>query len=200
MTPNFTGRIAEWDREKNYGWIDTEGQRTFLHIRDFAKRHKRPEVGDVVRFTAGTDRKGRTCAKDAEHLNDGGRFTVSNLIFLLGLLVLPLLAAIHLTVDHRLIGGYAVAIAAVTYFLYARDKNLARAKAWRTSETVLHLFELIGGWPGAFVAQRRLRHKCSKPGYQAAFWLIVLAYQYVAFDFLLGWKISRAIESFWNRL
>lgn len=199
MTPNFTGRIVEWDRQKNFGWIETQGQRIFLHIRDFAKRHKPPEVGDVIRFTAGTDRTGRTCAKEAEHVNDGGQFSSSNLIFLLALLVLPLLASLRLAIDLRIIGGYAVVIAAITYFLYAGDKNLARAKAWRTPEGVLHFFELIGGWPGAFVAQRRLRHKCSKPDYQAFFWLIVLAYQYVAFDFLLGWKISKAVESFWSR-
>jgi len=41
----------------------------------------------------------------------------------------------------------------------------------------LHLLELLGGWPGAFLAQRRLRHKCSKRRYQFVFWLIVLAYQ-----------------------
>jgi hypothetical protein len=31
----------------------------------------------------------------------------------------------------------------------------------------------MGGWPGAFVAQRRLRHKCVKRKYQIVFWLIV---------------------------
>lgn len=59
-------------------------------------------------------------------------------------------------------------------------------------EGILHFFELIGGWPGAFVAQRRLRHKCSKPGYQAIFWLIVLMHQYAAFESYQGWKLTRA--------
>ncbi|MEP6686309.1 MAG: DUF1294 domain-containing protein [Verrucomicrobiota bacterium] len=193
MIPNFTGRIVEWDRAKGWGWIDTQGQRIFLHHREFAERHKRPEVGDVIRFTAGTDSNGRFCAKTAVHVNDGGRFSVSNLIFFLGLLVLPSFALVRQAGDLRLIiDGYAVAVATVTYLLYAHDKNRARAKEWRVSEGVLHFFELTGGWPGAFVAQRRLRHKCSKPGYQVVFWLIVLTHQYVALDFLLNWKLSKA--------
>jgi uncharacterized membrane protein YsdA (DUF1294 family) len=52
--------------------------------------------------------------------------------------------------------------------------------------------ELLGGWPGAFLAQRWLRHKCSKGSYQAVFWLIVLAYQFAAFDSLQNWQLSRA--------
>jgi uncharacterized membrane protein YsdA (DUF1294 family) len=57
----------------------------------------------------------------------------------------------------------------------------------------LHLFELIGGWPGAFVAQRHLRHKCSKAAYLVIFWLIVLIYQYAAIDSLFNWKLSRGV-------
>ena len=192
MIPNFIGRIVEWDRAKGWGWIETEGQRIFLHRREFAERHKQPEVGDAIRFTAGTDTKGRICAKTAVHVNDGGRFRVSNLIFLFALLVLPCLALARASVNFQpIIYGFAVVIAAATYLLYAHDKNRARAKDWRVPEGVLHFFELIGGWPGAFVAQRRLRHKCSKRGYQMVFWLIVLTYQYVAFDFLLDWKLSK---------
>ena len=32
----------------------------------------------------------------------------------------------------------------------------------------LHTLELIGGWPAAFLAQRWLRHKCSKRSFQMA--------------------------------
>ena len=51
----------------------------------------------------------------------------------------------------------------------------------------------MGGWPGAFVAQRRLRHKCVKPRYQVTFWLIVALHQYVAFGFLQRWELPLAI-------
>ncbi|HSH15989.1 MAG TPA: DUF1294 domain-containing protein [Verrucomicrobiae bacterium] len=52
----------------------------------------------------------------------------------------------------------------------------------RVSEANLHLLELLGGWPAALLAQRRLRHKCSKGSYQFMFWLIVLGHQFVAGD------------------
>jgi uncharacterized membrane protein YsdA (DUF1294 family) len=35
---------------------------------------------------------------------------------------------------------------------------------------------LLGGWPGALVAQHALRHKRQKRGYLVAFWLIVTAH------------------------
>ena len=31
----------------------------------------------------------------------------------------------------------------------------------------------MGGWPGALLAQDVLRHKTSKPGFLAIFWLMV---------------------------
>jgi hypothetical protein len=34
--------------------------------------------------------------------------------------------------------------------------------------------------------------KCSKRSYQVVFWLIVLAYQFAAFDSLHNWQLSRA--------
>ena len=62
------------------------------------------------------------------------------------------------------------------FLMYARDKLSAIRGGWRMRETSLHLAELLGGWPGAFVAQRTMRHKTVKPSYQAVFWLIVAAH------------------------
>lgn len=81
---------------------------------------------------------------------------------------------------------------AFTYGFYAWDKRRARAGEWRISERMLHLWELIGGWPGAFLAQRRFRHKSAKPSYLFVFWLIVAAHNFAALDWQLDWKLSRA--------
>jgi uncharacterized membrane protein YsdA (DUF1294 family) len=35
----------------------------------------------------------------------------------------------------------------------------------------LHLFGLIGGWPGALLAQNFLRHKSKKWSFQVVFWV-----------------------------
>ena len=75
----------------------------------------------------------------------------------------------------------------------AEDKSKAMSGAWRISENSLHLAELLGGWPGALLAQRGLRHKCSKPSYQSVFWTIVLLYQLAAADLLLDHKLSRLL-------
>jgi uncharacterized membrane protein YsdA (DUF1294 family) len=149
------------------------------------------QVGDRIRFTAGTGPNGKLCALEAAHLSDGGRFGFLALLFLASLLVLPALAIARLPIDLRVVSGYAAAVSIAAYWAYARDK--ARANEWRVSEATLHFLELIGGWPGAFVAQRRLRHKCSKLRYQAVFWAVVVAYQVAAFDSLQSWKFSKAV-------
>jgi uncharacterized membrane protein YsdA (DUF1294 family)/cold shock CspA family protein len=186
-----TARIVEWDDQKGYGFLQVGKGRLFLHRRDFAERHKRPAVDDVIRFTVGVDAQGRTCAKEAVHVNDGGRFTPLALLVLMVLLVLPAIALYRSAADFRWVGAYVLVIGVVSYGSYALDKRRARAKEWRISEAGLHVTELLGGWPGAFIAQRRLRHKVSKRGYQFVFWLIVLAYQFAAFDSLQHWQWSK---------
>jgi uncharacterized membrane protein YsdA (DUF1294 family) len=67
---------------------------------------------------------------------------------------------------------YAV-MSAVAFVFYWRDKRQAQRGRWRVPEATLHAIELFGGWFGAWLAQRVLRHKSSKPGYQLVFWTIV---------------------------
>ena len=135
----LTAKIVEWDDAKGYGFLEVGNQRLFLHRRDFAERHKRPAVGDVITFIGGMDAKGRLCARKAVHANDGGRTTAPALVLLAGLLVLPCLASYRLGVDFRWSGAYAVVLSAISYVSYALDKRRARAKEWRISEAGLHV-------------------------------------------------------------
>ena len=189
---DLTAKIVEWDRRRGYGFLQVGKQRVFLHRHDFVEHHKQPAVGDTVRFMLGKNAKGRTCATNAVHVNDGGRITVLNVLMMVSLLVLPVIALQRRGADFRWVSVYVLVLAVLAYGAYALDKRRARAKEWRLSETGLHLLELLGGWPGAFLAQRRLRHKCSKGSYQVVFWLIVLFYQFVALDSLQNWQLSRA--------
>jgi len=56
---------------------------------------------------------------------------------------------------------------------YGVDKSAAQTGAWRTPESTLHVLALMGGWPGALIAQKILRHKSRKPSFQFAFWVTV---------------------------
>lgn len=69
------------------------------------------------------------------------------------------------------IAGFYLAASVVAFAAYAADKSAARAGRRRTPENTLILLGLIGGWPGALVAQQALRHKTRKTGFLAAFWL-----------------------------
>ncbi len=64
-------------------------------------------------------------------------------------------------------------MSAVTFLVYVLDKGAARRGDQRTPESTLHVLELLGGWPGAFLAQQLIRHKNAKVSYQIVFWLIV---------------------------
>ena len=110
------------------------------------------------------------------------------------LLVFPVLALLQLSrsADLRIVLGAWVVICGGTWVLYRRDKQKAEAGEWRIPEMTLHLAELAGGWPAAFLAQRKLRHKIAKTSYQVVFVSIVVLHQLVAFDFLIDWRLLRA--------
>ena len=79
----------------------------------------------------------------------------------------------------RALPAIAIAYSAMsfaTFAVYAWDKSRAERGAFRTPEKSLHLFELLGGWPGALIAQQWLRHKNRKLSYQIVVWLIGLAH------------------------
>ncbi|EIC23513.1 cold shock and DUF1294 domain-containing protein [Thiorhodovibrio frisius] len=61
----------------------------------------------------------------------------------------------------------------IAFFAYARDKLSAIRNTWRIPESSLHLLEALGGWPGAYLAQKSMRHKTVKTSYQITYWLIV---------------------------
>lgn len=60
-----------------------------------------------------------------------------------------------------------LAASSAAFAAYAWDKYAARNGRERVAESTLHLLALIGGWPGALLAQRVLRHKTRKQPFRA---------------------------------
>ena len=85
-------------------------------------------------------------------------------------------AAAMLLWDLRWLVAGAYLITSLTCFVaYAIDKSAARNGSWRTPERSLLLLGLVGGWPGALLAQQWLRHKTAKRSFRQMFWVTVVA-------------------------
>lgn len=76
-------------------------------------------------------------------------------------------------VPYAVAGFYGVASVAC-FIAYALDKAAAKAGRWRTEEATLLTLGLVGGWPGAVLAQAWLRHKSQKASFHGQFWATVL--------------------------
>jgi uncharacterized membrane protein YsdA (DUF1294 family) len=63
----------------------------------------------------------------------------------------------------------------ITFIVYGFDKWKAKRGQWRVKENTLHLLSLLGGWPGAGLAQQFLRHKSSKKPFRIMYWVTVVA-------------------------
>lgn len=68
----------------------------------------------------------------------------------------------------------ALVLNLVTFFVYWKDKFAATKGAWRTAEDTLHLFGLLGGWPGAWFAHQILRHKSAKQAFRNVYWMTAI--------------------------
>ena len=129
----------------------------------------------------------------ASQSRGSGSITLYSVLFLVLLLATPTYAVSRLTsvIDWRVLLGVPLVLSVFAFFAYRSDKRRAEAGKWRVPESTLHIIELLGGWPGAFLAQRQFRHKTSKVSFQVTFWIIVVAHQFLAVDSLNGWRLSK---------
>jgi uncharacterized membrane protein YsdA (DUF1294 family) len=80
--------------------------------------------------------------------------------------------AVHFSV-HVLIGA-VMGVNLATIVLYGYDKAVAGGTRRRVPENVLHLVAIVGGSPGALLAQVLFRHKTVKASFRRVYWLIVV--------------------------
>ena len=85
-----------------------------------------------------------------------------------------------------------------TFIVYAWDKRQAIKGRWRVPEKTLHLWSLLGGWPGALMAQQKIRHKSSKKTFLWVYSLTVIINVSVLVWFLQS-ETGALIRSWFNR-
>mgnify|MGYP006086829861 CR=1 FL=1 len=180
----FQGIIESWNDDKGFGFVEHNGsgQRAFVHIKAFKIRPRRPVTGDVITYELVREKDNRYRAEkirftDAAHSTSKGTNGKSNNYFGTTLTLIVCAWLLFSTVTGKLplmVTGIYLVVSLITFIAYAIDKSAAKNGRWRTQENTLHTLALIGGWPGAFMAQNSLRHKSSKAEFKRAYWLTVL--------------------------
>lgn len=137
-------------------------------------------MGTAVSFLSGRDDRQRLRATNVQvvgSVEHRGRSvgrgvpaaTAASLVFfaLLGVLAVVGVLPVFVVVASVLMSLFAFA-------LYRADKSAAIQGARRTPEATLQVVSLLGGWPGALIAQRVYRHKTRKQPFQTLFWVTVV--------------------------
>lgn len=182
------GRITNWNDERGFGFVlpDDGSERVFLHIKAFEQRYQRPAGNERINYDLTRDERNRPQAvrvsyverariartvPDSEETIPGE--TVPAALAALGFLAFTGVMGWTGRVPLWVPAAYS-AVSVITFGAYHADKGKAIRGEWRTPESTLHLLEMMGGWPGALIAQQALRHKNRKPAFLVAFWLIVI--------------------------
>ncbi|MFT3664863.1 DUF1294 domain-containing protein [Piscinibacter sp.] len=200
---NKQGTIVRWDAERGYGFVRAAAAATveadvFFHIRDFRGGSTAPSEGLQVRYeeihVGGKGPRAMALAPldyvdprrglppELPRRRDGSRRAPPPPHVRVEMRVMALLVPLYLGVlawaawTQRLPVPLALSVpllSVLAFYLYWRDKFAAQRGARRTPEVVLHAAGLVGGWPGAWLAQRLLRHKSAKPSFRKAYWVTV---------------------------
>ncbi len=180
----YQGKIIKWYDDKGFGFIRAtqDSKDVFLHISEIHKLNKRPEINESVTYEITKDEKGRFRA-----VNVGYQLTQTNInksdtpaSFSYAFLMFFFLFVAFII--ERTLGGFLPHIAAfifvganlIVFLYYYQDKVSAIRKNWRTPESTLHFMSLIGGWSGAYIAQKMFRHKHKKTSFMMVYKLTIL--------------------------
>jgi len=200
------GTITEWNEARGFGFIQPSlgGERVFFHISAFRDRSQRPAVPKIVTYTPGRDERGRPQAQQILYsvtsqpksapekrvsTKPRMRSAVTIGIVFLGV-VIGLVAVGWL---HWVLVPWYLVLSVVTLLVYGWDKTSAEGGHRRVSESTLNTLALMGGWPGALIAQQGFRHKNRKASFQTVFWNAVscnvLMLAGLAYAGYAGWKV-----------
>lgn len=150
----------------------------FLHISAFSNRERRPKVGQFLTYEVSTDNQSRPRAMKATLPGDRlvrpkKKSGATGAIIVAGTFLAILCASVLSNKLPALVLWVYLGLSVLTFLWYGFDKTAAKDGTWRTSEATLHWLSVLGGWPGALVAQQTLRHKSKKQSFRTAFWFTV---------------------------
>ena len=176
-----TGTVRTWNADRGFGFVSRpDGTDLFLHVKAFPRGSADPVVGEEITYQIEPQEDGRLRAAQARHAGEAYVPPMRPTSPILGAVAILAFAAIYLLVE---LGWGPVplwvlfvylGVSAIAFGAYAIDKAAARSGDRRVAETSLILLGMLGGWPGAILAQQLLRHKTAKPSFRAVFWASVL--------------------------
>jgi len=200
----FQGKITDWKDDKGFGFVTPNGggPRVFVHIKSFSNRQRRPIGNEFVTYELTSDARGRPRGVNIAFVGDRPSVPptsapgpgVGALFFAAIFLTFVAGAVATGKLPFVVLIAYLVG-SCVAYLAYVFDKAASLKGQWRTPETTLHLFSLVGGWPGAMLAQRTLRHKTQKHSFQWTYWATVIL-NCAALGWLLSPSGMRVVKSF----
>lgn len=194
----YQGKITNWKDDQGFGFVipNGSGEKAFVHIKAFSARSRRPIEGDLITYELATDEKRRFQAENIRFADERATSTASHkkrpfdTIFAILFCSFLALAMLVGKLPFAILGVYFAA-SILAFFAYAIDKSAAQNNRWRTQESTLHLFGMVGGWPGALLAQKTLRHKSKKEEFKKVFWTTVIIN-----CFALGWLLTKSGSAF----
>ena len=184
------GRLVEWLDDQGYGFIqpnDAAKDRVFLHIKDFARQGPRPIVGCALEYTVAHDGKGRVRVHQVTYLKASQTqktstpikkmkqetklhpIQIAAVVYILALAVLSISGLIS-----GILLLFISIVNAATYWFYAQDKEAAQLGNKRVAENTLHILSFLGGWPSAWLAQQKLRHKTQKQPFRRIYFCTIV--------------------------
>ena len=191
------GKIHHWNTSRGMGFIRSPktGYDISFHLKDY-RGSSLPREGETVWFDEVTSSRTRPRAIEVSTASGNadvhsqrprryiGRKSGARSFVLL--LFLWVVLGVWGVWDTRLslwVVAAMVVLNLLTVLAYAREPPAACSGRWRIPEIILHLLSLLGGWPGAGLAQTILRYRSRQPSFATLYWGSVALH----FAVLLGW-------------
>lgn len=178
------GKVIDWNDDKGFGFVEPNGggDRAFVHIKAFNPRSRRPINGEVITYELVREKNNRYKAENIKFARDeraankrikaesGFKFgDLFIILFCVGLSVSIIWGQLPV-----IVAGLYIVMSVISFIAYANDKSAAQNGRWRTKESTLHMFSVMGGWPGAYFAQIKFRHKLKKEEFKSVYRVTVL--------------------------